>query len=127
MIGRLHDHLAARTIENPDFEHRVRRLGLERHVRELDEQGYTVIERAVTEAMADELREVVQREVLAHHPFTTNGLLLRDRLFEEVAQHPLACDGGRERRRARLPARRHVGHLQGGRARGSSGCTPTTR
>jgi ectoine hydroxylase-related dioxygenase (phytanoyl-CoA dioxygenase family) len=91
VIGRLHDHLAARTIENPDFAHRVRRLGLERQVRELDEQGYTVIERAVTEAMADELREVVQREVLAHHPFTTNGLLLRDRLFEEVAQHPLAC------------------------------------
>ena len=89
-LSGLHEHLAARTIENPDFEHRVRRLGLERHVRELSEQGYTVIERAITEAFADELREVVQREVLAHHPFTTNGLLLRDRLFEEVALHPLA-------------------------------------
>src|SRR6478736_2635749 len=44
-IGRLHDHLAAHTIENPDFEHRVRRLGLERQVAELAEQGYTVIER----------------------------------------------------------------------------------
>ncbi len=90
-LGGLHDHLAARTIENPDLEHRVRRLGLERQVRELAEQGYTVIERAVTETMADELREVVQREVLDHHPFTTNGLLLRNRLFEEVALHPLAC------------------------------------
>jgi ectoine hydroxylase-related dioxygenase (phytanoyl-CoA dioxygenase family) len=90
-LGGLHDHLAARTIENPDFEHRVRRLGLERQVRELAEQGYTVIERAVTETMADELREVVQREVLAHSAFTTNGLLLRHRLFEEVALHPLAC------------------------------------
>jgi ectoine hydroxylase-related dioxygenase (phytanoyl-CoA dioxygenase family) len=89
-IGGLHDHLAAHTIENPDFEHRVRRLGLERQVAELAEQGYTVIERVVSEEMADELREVVQREVLAHHPFTTNGLLLRDRLFEEVALHPLA-------------------------------------
>ena len=89
-LSGLHEHLAARTIENPDFEHRVRRLGLERHVRELSEQGYTVIERAITEAFADELREVVQREVLAHHPFTTNGLLLRDRMFEEVALHPLA-------------------------------------
>ena len=69
----------------------MRRLGLERHVRELDERGYTVIERAVTEAMADELREVHAARVLAHHPFTTNGLLLRHRLFEEVAQHPLAC------------------------------------
>jgi ectoine hydroxylase-related dioxygenase (phytanoyl-CoA dioxygenase family) len=91
VLGQLHDHLAARTMENPDLEHRVRRLGLERHVRELDEQGYTIIERAVTEAMADELREVVEREVRAHHPFTTNGLLLRHRLFEEVALHPLAC------------------------------------
>jgi phytanoyl-CoA dioxygenase PhyH len=90
-IGGLHDHLAARTIENPDLGHRLRRLGLERHAEELAELGYTVIERAVSEAMADELRELVQREVLAHHPFTTNGLLLRDRLFEEVALHPLAC------------------------------------
>jgi len=90
-IGGLHDHLAAHTIENPHFEHRVARLGLERQAEELAEQGYTVIERAVSEEMADELREVVEREVLAHHPFTTNGLLLRDRLFEEVALHPLAC------------------------------------
>jgi hypothetical protein len=89
-ISGLHDHLAARTIENPDLQHRLRRLGLERHATELDELGYTVIERAVSEEMADELREVVAREVLAHHPFTTNGLLLRDRLFEEVALHPLA-------------------------------------
>jgi ectoine hydroxylase-related dioxygenase (phytanoyl-CoA dioxygenase family) len=91
VIGRLHDHLAAHTIENPHFEHRVRRLGLERQVEELAERGYTVIERAVSEDMADELREVVEREVRAHHPFTTNGLLLRHRLFEEVALHPLAC------------------------------------
>jgi ectoine hydroxylase-related dioxygenase (phytanoyl-CoA dioxygenase family) len=90
-IERLHDFLAARTIENPDLAHRTRRLGLERHAAELAEHGHTVIDRAITEELADELREVVQREVLAHHPFTTNGLLLRDRLFEEVAQHPLAC------------------------------------
>ena len=90
-IGGLHDHLAARTVENPDLAHRLRRLGLERHAAELDEVGFTVIERAVSEVMADELREVVEREVRAHHPFTTNGLLLRHRLFEEVALHPLAC------------------------------------
>jgi len=89
-IGGLHDHLAAHTIENPDLAHRVGRLGLQRQVAELAEQGYTVIERAVSEEMADELREVVEREVRAHHPFTTNGLLVRHRLFEEVALHPLA-------------------------------------
>ena len=70
---------------------RLARLGLTRQAEELAEVGYTVIERAVSEEMADELREVVQREVLAHHPFTTNGLLLRDRLFEEVALQPAAC------------------------------------
>src|SRR5262249_10309515 len=90
LLNQLHDHLAARTIENPDFDHRVRRLGLERQVDELAEQGYTVIEGAVSPELADELREIVQREVLAHSPFTTNGLLVRDRRFEEVALHPLA-------------------------------------
>ena len=89
-ISGLHDHLAARTVENPDLAHRLARLGLTRHAEELAEHGYTVVERAVSEDMADELRTVVQREVLAHHPFTTNGLLLRDRLFEEVALHPAA-------------------------------------
>jgi ectoine hydroxylase-related dioxygenase (phytanoyl-CoA dioxygenase family) len=89
LLSDLHDHLAARTVENRDSAHRVRRLGLERQVTELGERGYTVIERAVSEAFADELRERVESEVRAHHPFTTNGLLLRHRLFEEVALHPL--------------------------------------
>lgn len=91
VVDELHDHQAARTIENPHVDHRVARLGLDRHVAELADQGYTVIENAVTHAFADELREVVQREILAHHPFTTNGLMLRHRLLEEVALHPLAC------------------------------------
>src|SRR4029453_12342281 len=56
---------------------------------ELQERGYTVIERAVTESFADELRERVADEVGTHHPFTTNGLMLRHRIFEEVALHPL--------------------------------------
>lgn len=89
LLNELHDYMAARTIENPHFDHRVKRLGLERQVAELKERGYTVIERAVTEAFADELRERVAEEVRRHHPFTTNGLVLRHRLFEEVALHPL--------------------------------------
>lgn len=95
LLSDLHDHMAARTIENPHVEHRRRRVGLERNVAELAEQGYTIIERAVSDAFADELREHVEREVRVHHPFTTNGLLLRDRLFEEVALHPLACTAAR--------------------------------
>jgi Phytanoyl-CoA dioxygenase (PhyH) len=90
LLDSLHDHLAARTIENPHFAHRVSRLGLERHIAELATDGYTIIERAISERFADELREHVEHEVRTHHPFTTNGLMLRNRLFEEVALHPLA-------------------------------------
>jgi len=91
MINELHDHMASATIENPDYAHRVERLGLARQLVELRERGYTVIERAVTDAFADELRERVADEVRKHHPFTTNGLMMRHRLFEEVALHPLVC------------------------------------
>ena len=91
LLSALHDHMTARTIENPNFEHRVQRLGLTRQIQELATNGYTVIENAVSHAFAVELREHVEREVRAHHPFTTNGLMMRHRLFEEVAQHPLAC------------------------------------
>ncbi len=89
LLNELHDHMASLTIENPHFEHRVARLGLGRQVDELREHGYTVIERAITESFADALRARVADEVRKHHPLTTNGLLLRDRLFEEVALHPL--------------------------------------
>jgi hypothetical protein len=91
MINDLHDHMASLTIENPHYEHRVERLGLSRQLVELRERGYTVIERAVTEPFADELRERVADEVRSHHPFTTNGLLMRHRMFEEVALNPLVC------------------------------------
>ena len=91
LLAELHDHMAARTIENPNLEHRIRRLGLERQAKELSELGYTIVERAISEAFADEVREHVRREVLAHDPFTTNGLIRRHRVFEEIACHPLIC------------------------------------
>jgi ectoine hydroxylase-related dioxygenase (phytanoyl-CoA dioxygenase family) len=91
LLADLHDHMAARTVENPDLAHRLERLGLARQASDLAEHGFCVIERAVTEAFADELRPHVHREVRDHHPLTTNGLMLRHRLFEEVALHPLAC------------------------------------
>jgi ectoine hydroxylase-related dioxygenase (phytanoyl-CoA dioxygenase family) len=90
-LSGLHDHLAVRTVENPDLDHRIDRLGLRAQVEHLDEHGWCVVENAISDAFADELREVVEREVRTHHPFTTNGLLLRDRLFEEVALQPQPC------------------------------------
>ena len=54
LISELHDHMAARTIENPHYAHRVAQLGLEDHVAQLTERGYAVIENAVTPEFADD-------------------------------------------------------------------------
>jgi len=56
-LGGLHDHMARRTINNPDVDHRIEHYGLRSSVEELDGQGYTVLESAFTHVMADELIE----------------------------------------------------------------------
>jgi ectoine hydroxylase-related dioxygenase (phytanoyl-CoA dioxygenase family) len=91
LLNDLHDHMAAHTIENPNFEHRVAQMGLTRHVQQLNELGYAVIENAITPEMADLLCERTAEEVRRHHPLTTNGLMMRDRLFEEIVQHSQVC------------------------------------
>jgi hypothetical protein len=91
LLDDLHDHMAARTMENPNFRHRVEQQGLGRHVEQLAESGYAIIERAISDDFADELCELTAAEVTRHHPLTTNGLMMRHRSFEEVAQHPLVC------------------------------------
>ena len=57
-LGGLHDHMALRTVNNPDIEHRIEHYDLRSNVEELVSQDYTVLESAFTEEMADELREV---------------------------------------------------------------------
>ncbi|MGD8829609.1 MAG: phytanoyl-CoA dioxygenase family protein [Pseudomonadales bacterium] len=91
LLSDLHDHMAACTVENPHFDHRVAQMGLTAQVQQLDELGYAVIERAITPELADELCELTAREVTRHNPLTTNGLMMRDRLFEEVVQHSHVC------------------------------------
>lgn len=56
-LGGLHDHMARRTINNPDVEHRIEHYKLRPHVEELATQGSTTLEDAFTEEMAAELRE----------------------------------------------------------------------
>lgn len=85
LLNDLHDFLAAHTIDNPDYAHRVRALGLEAQVRQIDEQGYAIVEHAVSPEFTDALCERTGKEVTDHHPLTTNGLLLRDRMYEEIA------------------------------------------
>jgi hypothetical protein len=91
LMSGLHDHMAAHTVENPHFEHRVRELGMADGVQQLAEQGYAVIENAISAEFADELCTLAADEVTAHHPLTTNGLMMRDRRFEELALHAPVC------------------------------------
>ena len=91
VLHELHDHLARRTIDNVDIDHRITHFGLERHAAELTTNGYTIIERAISEEMADEMAAEINR-VQDENPdapgFRANMLLERGRLFEEAAQHP---------------------------------------
>jgi ectoine hydroxylase-related dioxygenase (phytanoyl-CoA dioxygenase family) len=88
VLARLHDHLARHTVENPDIRHRAVRQGLDRHVREMDEQGYTVIERAISNDFADEIRETTLRVLADHGVATLNWMLYQGRCFEVLAQQP---------------------------------------
>jgi hypothetical protein len=44
----MHNHMARRTVNNPDVLHRARHLGLQHNLADLDETGYTVLENAFT-------------------------------------------------------------------------------
>lgn len=87
----LHDHLARHTRFNPDLDHRIGNLGLAGHLARIEEDGYTIIENAFSEAYADEIHE----ELLRHFKEDPkNGvqsaamLLQRGPIFEEMALHP---------------------------------------
>ena len=87
LLGLLHDHMARRTVENPDLAHRARRLGIAGKVREMEAQGYTVLERAISPEFADELRDATLRALLPHNTFTLQWMLYQGPEFERIAQH----------------------------------------
>ncbi|HWF00069.1 MAG TPA: hypothetical protein VG248_09765, partial [Caulobacteraceae bacterium] len=84
ILALLHDHLGRRTVENPDLAHRAAAQGLTRHIREMEEQGYTVIERAISPAFADEVRAATLRALLPHQSFSMNWMLYHGREFEQL-------------------------------------------
>ncbi|HEY2050147.1 MAG TPA: phytanoyl-CoA dioxygenase family protein [Caulobacteraceae bacterium] len=90
LMGLFHDHMARRTVENPDLEHRARRLGLIGKIREMDEQGYTVIERAISDDFADEVRAATKQAVLPEQGVSMFWMLYQGRPFERLALNPLA-------------------------------------
>ena len=86
-----HDHLALRTIANPDVVQRAHGLGLARNLAELDESGYTVLRGAFSDEFADELRAEAHRNHEAAPPdvgFRATMLLKRGALWEEAVIHP---------------------------------------
>lgn len=88
VLGLLHDHMARRTVENPDLAHRADRLGLVGKIREMEAQGYTVIERAITGDFADQLRAATKAALPPEQGLLDSWLYL-GRPFERVILNPL--------------------------------------
>ena len=91
VLGGLHDHMARRTVNNPDIDHRIEHYGLRSNVAELNDQGYTILENAFTNEMADELRAETDRNHDAQPPedgLKAAQLLTRGRIWEETVVHP---------------------------------------
>lgn len=89
MLALLHDHMARRTDENPDLAHRAERQGLARHIRDVEEIGYAVIENAITPEFADEVRETTVRALTDNNKTTMNWMLYHGRALEILFQNPL--------------------------------------
>ncbi len=87
LLGLFHDHMARMTVENPDIAHRARALGMERHVREVEEQGFTVIEGAISPEFADEVREATLRAVWSHDRTQLQWMLYHGTEFERLVQN----------------------------------------
>ena len=88
LLADLHDHMARRTVENPDLAHRAARQGLTGKIREMEERGYTVLERAISPEFADEVRAATLRALHAHSATTLNWMLYHGPEFERLAQNP---------------------------------------
>ncbi|HEY5647043.1 MAG TPA: phytanoyl-CoA dioxygenase family protein [Pseudomonadales bacterium] len=88
LLAMLHDHMGRRTVENPDLAHRARRLGITGKLREVEENGYAVIERAITPEFADALRDATLRALLAHDNHQLQWMLYHGPEFERIVQNP---------------------------------------
>ena len=95
VLSGLHDHMARLTEPGKDLAHRIENLGLRQNISELEERGYTVIDNAITDAMADELEADFRRlvaqtaEITGKKARSASMLLARGHLWEEIALHPL--------------------------------------
>jgi Phytanoyl-CoA dioxygenase (PhyH) len=88
LLGFFHDHMARRTVENPDLEHRARRLGLTGRIRDMEEQGFVVVERAISPTLAEEVRTGIL-EALPPEQVLLDSWLYLGRPFERLILNPL--------------------------------------
>jgi hypothetical protein len=88
VLAGLFDHLGRRTVENPDLAHRARRQGLDGKIREMEAQGYTIVENAITPAFAEEARETILRTLATHGVPTMNWMLYHGRALERLVLNP---------------------------------------
>jgi hypothetical protein len=88
LLANFHDYMARRTVENPDLEHRARRLGLTGKIREMEENGFVVIERAISADFAGQLREAT-RAAMAPDQALLDSWLYLGRPFERVILNPM--------------------------------------
>lgn len=88
LMGLAHDHMARRTVENPDLEHRARGLGLLGAIREMEAQGFTILERAITGDFADEVRAAIKRMVQPGQGVSMGRMLYQGRPFERITLNP---------------------------------------
>jgi ectoine hydroxylase-related dioxygenase (phytanoyl-CoA dioxygenase family) len=89
LAGLFHDHMARRTVENPDLEHRARRQGLLGKIREMEAQGFTILERAISDELAEEARACIRQAVLPQQGVSMNWMLYQGRPLERLTQQQL--------------------------------------
>jgi hypothetical protein len=100
VLADVHDHMAKRTVSNPDLDHRIRHLGLTANREDLDEKGYTILEGAISPEFADDIRSALSGLIdetcgEGSHGLrgpegqgTAGRLIERGRIFEQTVQHP---------------------------------------
>ena len=89
VLGGFHDHLARRTVNNPDIGHRAKHLGVEKHIEQINEVGYTIIESAISESWVDELTADLDRLIGENAPAKVASMLLsRGPLWQDLAMLP---------------------------------------
>ena len=81
--------MGRRTVENPDLAHRAARQGLTGKIRQMEDEGYAVLENAISDEFADEVREATLRALRNAGSDTLNWMLYQGREHERIFQNPL--------------------------------------